>query len=96
MEGDERVTVRLSREDVDLLLFVASREQGFDSASDVVRRVVEDYLSERFTPEERAKALEDAERRRAADPNRFTADGEDAQRILTEVISKGMDDGKEE
>ena len=92
MEGDERVVVRLSKDDVDLLFSMATPDT---SASAIVRKIVEDYLDGKFSPEERAEVIASAAKRRSADPNRFTANGDDAEKILSGVITRGIN-GKDE
>lgn len=68
----------------------------FRSESDAVRAAVETLLDSRFTPEEREQVLAKLRARSELDLNDFVADGEDAGRILENVIVRGLDDGKDD
>lgn len=87
MEGEERLTVRLSSEDV-LLLNELVGKRVYENCTEAVREAVKRLLDDSFTPEEKAEILVKAESRRSLEPNDFTSDGADAEDILKNVITR--------
>lgn len=90
MEGEERLTVRLSSEDV-LLLNELVGKRVYENCTEAVRKAVKRLLDESFTPEEKAEIIAKAESRRSLEPNDFTSDGTDAEEVLKNVITRRDD-----
>ena len=95
MDNEERVIVRLPSDDLLLLSELVNRHD-FASEAEAVKAAVEALLESRFSPEQRAEALERLRARAELDLNDFTADGTDAGRVLTDVIVKGLESDRKD
>ena len=90
MDGEERLSVRLSSEDIILLNELVYRRK-YQSPSEAVMAAVRALLDGEFSPEEKEAILAKAEARRELDINDFTSDDTDAEEVLKNVIVRGME-----
>ena len=90
MDGDERLSVRFSSEDIVLLNELVYRRR-YGSPAEAVSAAVKSLLDNEFSPEEKEKILSKAESRRELDISDFTSDGSDAEEVLKNVIVRGME-----
>ncbi len=88
MEGEEKLTFRLSSEDLALIEEMVLRHE-YPSEAEAVREAVRAFIDGRFTDSEKADVLDKAARRRMLSLNEFTADGTDGEEILRNVITGG-------
>ena len=95
MDGEERLSVRLSSEDIILLNELVYRRR-YGSPAEAVSGAVRSLIDREFTPEEKERILSKAESRRDLDINDFTSDGADAEEVLKNVIVRGMESERKE
>ena len=95
MDGEERLSVRLSSEDIILLNELVYRHR-YGSLAEAVSDAVRSLIDREFTPEEKESLLSKAESRRDLDINDFTSDGADAEEVLKNVIVRGMESERKE
>ena len=95
MDGEERLSVRLSSDDILLLNELVYRHR-YRSPAEAVSDAVRSLIDREFTPEEKERILFKAESRRDLDINDFTSDGADAEEVLKNVIVRGMESERKE
>ena len=95
MDGEERLTVRFSSEDIVLLNELVYRRK-YGSPAEAVSEAVRSLIDREFSPEEKESILSKAESRRDLDINDFTSDGADAEEVLKNVIVRGMESERKE
>lgn len=95
MDKGERITVRLSEEDMALLSELVRRGE-YKFESDVVNDAIRSFLDTRFSEAEKEKVLEDRSRIKHLDLNDFISGEEDADKILVNVIARGLESERKE
>lgn len=95
MSDEERLSVRLSSDDILILKELVYRKE-FDTESDAVREAIRLLIDSRFTKEELEKILSEAKSRADVDISMFIKDGSDAGQILGRVIERGLGSDRED
>lgn len=94
MDEEERLSVRLSSDDI-LLLKELVYLGRFPSEADAVKVAIHSFLDSCFSADEKQALLEKARSRRTLDLSAFTSNGSDANATLSKVIGKGLNSGEE-
>ncbi len=95
MEGEERITIRLSSDSLALLEELVDRGM-FVNEAEAVRKAVDALIDRILSAEEKVAVLEKAARRRELDIKDFTSDGTDGGEVLKNVIARGLDSRRDE
>lgn len=94
MTDGERLTVRLSSDEITLLKELVYRNE-FETEADAVHHAIHQLLESRIPAGEWEEILAIAKSRPAVDINMFIKGDADASLILSKVIERGLDEGDE-
>lgn len=90
MTQEERIVVRLSSEDLIFLSELVFRGK-YVSESEAVRDAVRTLIDSHFSQDEKDSLLLKNEQRKSLDISDFAAEGKEAQKVLENVIKRGLE-----